>query len=549
MSDTAADTTETTTTAREGSSSLLRSNIVVATGTALSRITGLAHVAAFGYVIGQTALADAYRIGNETPNIVYEVLLGGVVSATFVPLFTDFKERDDEESTNVVVTLAMVGLFAATVIALFAAPLIFGVYTLNPNETVDEELFREVGVSLTRIFLIQIFFYGATGVANALLQSRKHFFAAAWSPIVANIVIIVSLLSIPQAGEQEYGLEDVLTNDRLRWTLGLGATLGIVAMAAVLRAGDPRGRHPAALAVQPPPPRRAPRPRAVGLDARLRGGQPDLGDRRPQPRRPGVRRRHRLLRRVHVLHLPVRAAGRLDRHDVRSRPRTIRGPSRQAVVHAPVVARPANDGAADAAGRRLAARPSAADHRRVPAARSVRTVDALNTSNALGGFALGLVGLSVYVFALRGFYAHQDTRTPFVINLFENLLNVVLALVLVGRWGVLGLGLAFALAYLISSVWAIQVLSYKVPGFPIREVFGSFWRMIVAGALAGEVAYLAGQLVGGEIGTAALVRVSDRSSASWCTSWCCWRCARRSSTWCEGGSGGRSPIGASPASP
>jgi putative peptidoglycan lipid II flippase len=133
--------------------------------------------------------------------------------------------------------------------------------------------------------------------------------------------------------------------------------------------------------------------------------------------------------------------------------------------------------------------------------------DALNTSNALGGFALGLVGLSVYVFALRGFYAHQDTRTPFVINLFENLLNVVLALVLVGRWGVLGLGLAFALAYLISSVWAIQVLSYKVPGFPIREVFGSFWRMIVAGALAGEVAYLAGQLVGGEIGTAALVRV------------------------------------------
>ena len=90
MSDTATDTPETTTTSPEGSS-LLRSNIVVATGTALSRITGLARVAAFGYVIGQTALADAYRIGNETPNIVYEVLLGGVVSATFVPLFTEFR--------------------------------------------------------------------------------------------------------------------------------------------------------------------------------------------------------------------------------------------------------------------------------------------------------------------------------------------------------------------------------------------------------------------------------------------------------------------------
>ena len=85
--------------------SLLRSNLVVATGTALSRVTGLARVVVFGYVIGQTALADAYTIGNETPNIVYELLLGGVLSATLVPLFTSFVERDDEESTNVVITV------------------------------------------------------------------------------------------------------------------------------------------------------------------------------------------------------------------------------------------------------------------------------------------------------------------------------------------------------------------------------------------------------------------------------------------------------------
>ena len=86
--------------------SLLRSNLVVATGTALSRITGLARVVVFGYVIGQTALADAYTIGNETPNIVYELLIGGVLSATLVPLFTSFLERDDDESTNVVITVA-----------------------------------------------------------------------------------------------------------------------------------------------------------------------------------------------------------------------------------------------------------------------------------------------------------------------------------------------------------------------------------------------------------------------------------------------------------
>ena len=50
-----------------------------------------------------------------------------------------------------------------------------------------------------------------------------------------------------------------------------------------------------------------------------------------------------------------------------------------------------------------------------------------NAARALGGFALGLVGFSVYLFVLRGFYAHQDTRTPFVINVVQNALNIVLA--------------------------------------------------------------------------------------------------------------------------
>ena len=96
--------------------------------------------------------------------------------------------------------------------------------------------------------------------------------------------------------------------------------------------------------------------------------------------------------------------------------------------------------------------------------------DALATSRALGGFALGLVGFSVYLFVLRGFYAHHDTRTPFVVNVVENVINVVLAIVLVDRYGVLGLGLALGLAYLVSAVWALQIIGYKVPGFPVRDV-------------------------------------------------------------------------------
>ena len=83
---------------------------------------------------------------------------------------------------------------------------------------------------------------------------------------------------------------------------------------------------------------------------------------------------------------------------------------------------------------------------------------------------------------LRGFYAHQDTRTPFVINVCENVLNIVLAFVLVGRYGVLGLGLASPSPTSSVRVWALQVLSYKVPGFPLRDVLPASGGWCVAGA-------------------------------------------------------------------
>jgi putative peptidoglycan lipid II flippase len=138
---------------------------------------------------------------------------------------------------------------------------------------------------------------------------------------------------------------------------------------------------------------------------------------------------------------------------------------------------------------------------------NVTAADALLTSRALGGFALGLVGFSVYLFVLRVFYAHQDARTPFVINVGENLLNILLAFVLVDRFGLLGLGLSFAIAYLLSALWALQVVSYKLPGFPMRSLLGALWRMTLASVVMAEVVWLVTRSVGDNSGTGAVVRV------------------------------------------
>jgi putative peptidoglycan lipid II flippase len=487
--------------------SLLRSNVVVATGTALTRVTGLLRVVVFGYVIGQGALADAYTIGNETPNIVYELLVGGVLSAALVPVFTSYLERDDEESTNVTITVTLVILAVVTFVAFLAAPWIFHLYTIEPAADVDPEVFHEVGTLLTRVFLIQIFFYGATALATALLNARRRFFAAAWCPILANIVVIVTLLSLPDPGGEQWDLTDVLTDDRLRWTLGIGATAGIAAMALVLipavkRAGvhfKPRlaFRHPAVR-------------RLVRLSGWTLGyvianqvtvvvvrnlADPGSGDARAYfnaftffvlP--------HGLLAVSIATTFAPEMARSVTRRDRRSFCNQVSlGTRLIALLTFPAgvlifVLRRAIVGGLLEHG-------------------AYTTADADAAARALGGFALGLVGFSVYLFVLRGFFAHQDTRTPFVINVVQNVLNIALAFALVGAYDILGLAAALAISYLVCAAWALQVMSYKVPGFPLRDVLGSLWRMVVAVAIAGEVTWLVSSHVGTTSGGGAFARI------------------------------------------
>ncbi len=71
----------------------------------------------------------------------------------------------------------------------------------------------------------------------------------------------------------------------------------------------------------------------------------------------------------------------------------------------------------------------------------------------------------------------------------------------------MGLGLAFAIAYTIGAIWAIRILSYKVPGFSMHTVATSIWRMVIAAALMGEAVWLVTRQVGGNVGIDAVIRI------------------------------------------
>jgi putative peptidoglycan lipid II flippase len=109
---------------------------------------------------------------------------------------------------------------------------------------------------------------------------------------------------------------------------------------------------------------------------------------------------------------------------------------------------------------------------------------------------------------LRGFYAQHNTRTPFFINLIENIINIVLAIVLVDRYDVLGLGIAFSIAYVVSAIIAIISLASNNQSMRIGRLAIDVLRITIAGVVMALAVRFGSDTVGSAVGISALVRVS-----------------------------------------
>lgn len=465
----------------QGSQTLWRANLTVACGTALSRATGLIRIIIFGAMIGQTALADAYDAANNAPNVVYELLLGGILAASLVPLFTRYIQDGDDEAVNAISSVAVVALAAITTLALIASPLIFRVFSLHPASEIDVALFRSTGTNLTRLFVVQIFFYGLTAIASAILNSKRRFFAAAWTPVIANVVTIFALLAIPRTTSMKPPtMGEVAGNNSLRWLLGLGSTSGIIAMTmfmvvALARSGSKLRwnldlKHPAVK-------------KLIRLSGWAMGyvvanqialvviknlASPGSGNVDAYSKAyTFFSLPHGLLAvSIATTFVPDLARAAVNLDTVRFHEKFISGVRLTALVTIPA-----------AFGMFVLARPLVAMLLQHGSFDSSATQ---NTARALTGLSIGLAGFSVYLFVLRGFYANNDTRTPFLINLFENFLNIVFAILLVKRFDVLGLGLAFSLAYLISAVVALFVMQRESPGFKAASLLVGLVPMLLS---------------------------------------------------------------------
>jgi len=202
----------------------------MALGTLASRVTGFLRTAVFGYALGAATLADAYNNANTLPNVVYNLALGGILTSVVVPLLVSAAKRDadrGEAYDQRMFTLGALALGGITLVATLAAGPLVELYAASVHGSE-----RSVMVVFAYFFIPQIFFYGVSSLAGAILNARGHFAAPMWTPVVNNVVVIaVGLLFMVTAG---LNLSTATISPGQVQLLGIGTTLGIVAQTAAL---------------------------------------------------------------------------------------------------------------------------------------------------------------------------------------------------------------------------------------------------------------------------------------------------------------------------
>jgi putative peptidoglycan lipid II flippase len=485
---------------------VLRAAGTMAVATLVSRITGLLRTMVLVAALGVAAVGDAYNTANTLPNIVYELLLGGVLASVVVPLLVHAQERDSDGGTAYaqrLSTIAISGLVAVTAVAVLAAPLLTRLYGI-----VDDPEQVQLANWLARILLIEIVFYGVGALAQAILNSRGVFGPPAWAPVLNNVVVIATgLLFLAASGPGD--LTPVTITPGQVWLLGIGTTFGIAVQALIL----------------------LPLLRNAGVPLRPRWGLKNTGLREAGTLGLWV------IAYSAVSAIGVAVAMRIANAAGRSGglgslafanasllfqmpygiigvalltallPRMSRAASRQDV---PSVIRDLS----------LGTRLSALGLLPVTAAlvvlgpplgvlafgrgeTTVEQAEGIGTALAIGAF--GLLPMAVTLLQLRVFYAMKDARTPTLIQIGMVAVRVPLLLavpaVVEPESVVAGLMLVTSITYVAGWVIGDIALRRRLGGLRTRETFGPVLRMAAAAIVAGGVGLLVRNVTDDLVGT------------------------------------------------
>ncbi len=443
----------------------------------VSRALGLLRDRVLAGEFGAGELLDTYYVAFRLPDLMFNLLIVGAISAGFIPVFTGVWQADTAPGrprawqlvTNLmIVVVVSVGL-AAAVLAFFSLPL---TRLFTPGFRPEQVAHT---AALTRIMLFGPMLLGLSAVVGGVLQSRKMFFHVSLAPIVYNAGIIMgALFLVPAIGVAG-----------LAWGVVAGAALHVAAQLPAL----------------------------AGLGFRWQWGIPwrdrELGRllylMGPRTLSLAVTQLNLLVVTMVASHLSAGSLAVFNfANNLQSLPVGIFGIA-FAIAAFPALAEVAHD------RQRFVATLSQTFREIVfcivPAmalmlvlrAQVVRVVlgsgrfdweDTVLTMNAVGMFSLSLIAQATIPLVIRAFYARQDTLTPFFSALAAAVVNVVLTLTLAPLFGVAGVALAYSLANVLHLAVLGVMLRLSLQTLDGPRVLAALGKM--AGAVTVMVAAMQG---------------------------------------------------------
>jgi murein biosynthesis integral membrane protein MurJ len=220
-----------------GRRGLAGSSMTMFAGTLVSRVLGLVKgpvllVAVLG---ANTGSSNAFDVANKLPNLIYMLVAGGVLNAVLVPQIVRAMTKDKDGGEDYVsrlltaVTLALGGL---TVVLTLAAPLLVRLFAFGMTDP-----WYSQSVAFAYWCIPQLFFYGMYTLLGQVLNARGIFGPYTWAPVLNNVVAIAGLLLFifMFGSAADMTAADADQWDGMRtWVLAGTATAGVMAQALVL---------------------------------------------------------------------------------------------------------------------------------------------------------------------------------------------------------------------------------------------------------------------------------------------------------------------------
>lgn len=494
--------------------SLLRSSAMMATGTVVSRFTGIARDIAMTAALGFFITSDAFSLGNTLPNILAILVAGGALNAVFIPqLVRHIKDDDDAGAaySDRLLTVVTLWLIVVTAVAMFFAPQLVSIYA-SSDYTAEH---AALATAFARWCLPQIVFYGLFTMWSQVLNARGHFAMPMFAPIVNNIVSIATFLAFMNITTQTEVIGAQLTSTQIA-VLGAGTTLGVVAQAfslvpVLFRAGY-RYR-----------PRFDLRDNGLGHAGSL--ALWTLGLVVVNQLSYVVVTRLATSANAQAVAADATAAGLTTyqkAHLVFMLPHSVITVSLVTAL-LPQLSRIAHIGDLREVGTSVASAIRMISSLIVPVAAILLVLaptftslmfgfgaatrdSAVLTGHVVQVFALGLLPFTLVYLLFRGWYALEDTRSPFWVTVLINVVNlgfsIPLFLAAPLALKVPALAVSYATAYWVALVWAWPRLERRLGHLQTPETVRSLVRMAVAGALAAGAGAVATTLFADSFATA-----------------------------------------------